>query len=243
VLTKAEIQRLRSLRDKKERESLGLFVVEGRKVVGELIESRFPLVELYATDAWRPAGTTAAARVVAVTAEEMQRISHFPTPSEVLAVGRMDRRALTPGLLETGLTVALDGVQDAGNVGTILRIADWFGFDRVLLSAECADVFSQKVINASMGSFARMPTFTAELPTVLATVKLPILGCDLTGDDVHEVGPLRDAVIVIGNEGHGLSPAVGACVTRKITIPRLGRAESLNAAVAAAIVCDNIRRG
>jgi TrmH family RNA methyltransferase len=217
-------------------------VVEGRKVVDELIHSGFPLVELYATDAWRPTQPIGIISAVAVSPVEMERISHFPTPSEVLAVGRIARPALTAGLLERGLTLALDGVQDAGNVGTILRIADWFGFERVLLSPDCADVFSQKVINASMGSFARLPTFTAELAAVLAPVKAPILGCDLAGDDVHKVGTLRDAVIVIGNEGHGLSPAVAARVTRRVTIPRLGRAESLNAAVAAAIVCDNLRR-
>lgn len=238
MLTKAEIQRLRSLRDKKARESLGLFVVEGRKVVGELLASGFPLVAIYATGAWRPA----APEVIAVSPAEMERISHFPTPSEVLAVGRIERPALPRGLLDHGLTLVLDGVQDAGNVGTIIRVADWFGFDRVLLSPDCADRFSQKVINASMGSFARVPIYTTDVAGALAAVQAPVLGCDLTGDDVHRLGPQRDAVIVIGNEGHGLSPAVAARVTRRITIPKRGRAESLNAAVAAAIVCDNVRR-
>jgi TrmH family RNA methyltransferase len=177
----------------------------------------------------------------------MARASHFPTPSTVLAVGKISRPPLVADELARGLTLALDGVQDAGNVGTLLRIADWFACDRVVLSRDCADVFHQKAINASMGSFARVRTHTADLAAALTAAAahspgLPILGCDLAGDDVHALPSLRDAIIVIGSEGRGLSPAVAAHVTRRVTIPRYGRAESLNAAVAAAIVCDNLRR-
>jgi RNA methyltransferase, TrmH family len=236
MLTKAEIQRLRSLREKKERETLGLFVIEGEKVVAELVEAKFPFAEIYATPAWTGAKTRE------ITAEEMARASHFPTPSSVLAVGKIAREPLPTGGLDRGLTLALDGVQDAGNVGTLLRIADWFGFDRVVLSPDCADVFHQKVINASMGSFSRVRTHVADLGAALADTKAAILGCDLTGENVHAVRPLADAVVVIGSEGQGLSPAVKKRVTQFVTIPRYGRAESLNAGVAAAIVCDNLRR-
>jgi TrmH family RNA methyltransferase len=238
VLTKAELQRLRALREKKHREAEGVFVIEGEKVVAELLAARFPFVEIYATPAWPGAKTQA------ITPAEMERASHFPTPSSVLAVGKIARVPLAPGALDRGLTLALDGVQDAGNVGTLLRIADWFGFDRVVLSPDSADLFHQKVINASMGSFARVRAHTAELAPALAAVApaTPILGCDLEGDDVHALPPLRDAVVVIGSEGRGLSPAVAERLTRRVTIPRLGGAESLNAAVAAAIVCDNLRR-
>jgi TrmH family RNA methyltransferase len=111
-----------------------------------------------------------------------------------------------------------------------------------VLSPDCADLFHQKVINASMGSFARVRAHTADLAATLATAKVPVLGCDLTGDDVHGLPGLRNAVIVVGSEGHGLSAAVKKFVTHYITIPRFGGAESLNAAVAAAIVCDNLRR-
>ncbi len=266
-MTKAELQRLRSLREKKHRESLGLFVVEGEKVVGELLAAGFAFTEIYATDAWEdravggvppPRGLSSSSGVRAprpqiqptrVTVDEMARASHFPTPSTVLAVGPMVRTPLAPDTLSRGLTLALDGVQDAGNVGTLLRIADWFAFDRVVLSPDCADLFHQKVINASMGSFARVRAHTAELATVFAEFQRdpsrpapPILGCDLAGDDVHALPPLRDAIVVIGSEGRGLSPAVATHVTRRVTIPRFGGAESLNAAVAAAIVCDNLRR-
>ena len=256
-LAKADLARLRSLQEKKHREALGLFVVEGEKVVGELLAAGFPFVEIYATeeverglrtrsepvrpvrhslgDGGRPASTL-------VTPAEMARLSHYPTPSAVLAVGKINRTPLAADALNRGLTLALDGIQDPGNVGTLLRIADWFAFDRVLLSPDCADLFSQKVINASMGSFARVTAHTAPLAEALVGIKVPVLGCDLTGEDVHSLKPLRDAVVVIGSEGRGLSPAVSALVTQRVTIPKFGGAESLNAAVAAAIVCDNLRR-
>jgi TrmH family RNA methyltransferase len=268
MLTKAEIQRLRSLREKKHREELGLFVVEGEKVVGELLNANFPFEEIYATDAWlqirtnlpaSPASGSAAAvtdpapsaesspyppaRVVAITADEMSRASHYPTPSTVLAVGKIRRTPLAPGALNVGLTLALDGVQDPGNVGTLLRVAEWFALDRVLLSPDCADLFHQKVINASMGSFGRVKVHTVDLAAAFEdTHHLAILGCDLTGESVHAIGSHSNAVIVIGSEGRGISSEVREYLTQTITIPRYGGAESLNAGIAAAIVCDNLRR-
>jgi TrmH family RNA methyltransferase len=249
-LTKAGITRLRSLREKKHREELGLFVVEGEKVVGELLAAGYPFVEVYATDQverdlrarLESARRSVSTLIVDISAAEMERISHYPTPSPVLAVGRINRVPMPAGALASGLTLALDGIQDPGNVGTLLRIADWFACDRVLLSPDCADLFSQKVINASMGSFARVACHTAVLADVLAGAGVSVLGCDLSGDEVHALPPLRDAVVVIGSEGRGLSAPVAACLSRRVTIPRFGGAESLNAAVAAAIVCDNLRR-
>ncbi len=239
-LTKAELARVRALREKKHREAAGLFVVEGEKVVTELLAGGAPLLEIYATPAWTGAHNDP--RLYLISDTDMARLSHFPAPASVLAVGRIDRRTLTAGTCDQGLTLALDGVQDAGNVGTLLRIADWFGFDRVLLSPDCADLYSQKVINASMGSFLRVATYTVSVAETLVDATAPVLGCDLEGDDVHGLGALPDAIVVIGSEGRGLSPSVRACVTRFVTIPKFGAAESLNAAVAAAIVCDNLRR-
>lgn len=248
-LTKAEISRLRDLREKKAREVAGLFVVEGPKVVGELLAAGAPLSELYTTPAWSPTSYTAGTctlRIVPVSEAEMARISHYPTPSPVLAVGRLTRATLTPGELSRGLTLALDGIQDPGNVGTLVRLADWFGFARVLLSPDSADLFSQKVINASMGSYARMRVITTELGPAIRSAPdgpgVPVLGCDLEGDSVYDLAPLADAVVVIGSEGRGPGPAVRAAVTRWVTIPRHGKAESLNAAVAAGIVCAALRR-
>ena len=236
MLTRTEVQRLRSLRDKKHREELGLFIVEGEKTVAELLAANYPLEEIYATASWDRPGTRE------VGEAEMARISGLPAPTAVLALARIVREPLPAGGLDRGFTLALDGVQDPGNVGTLLRVADWYGLSRVVLSPECADLFSPKVIAASMGSFARVPVHTADLPAALGSAAVPVLGCDLQGEDVRSLAPRRDAVIVIGSEGRGLSDAVRRRVTHFITIARYGRAESLNAAVAAAIVCDNLRR-
>jgi TrmH family RNA methyltransferase len=236
MLTKSEIQRLRSLREKKHREALGLFLIEGEKGVADLLAAGFPLGEIYATPDWK------GPRTREVSPAEMERISQLPTPSPVLGLGAISRPPLPAGGLDRGLTLALDGVQDPGNVGTLLRIADWFALDRVVLSPDCADPFSPKVIHASMGSFSRVTVHTANLPAALAAAKAPVFGCDLEGVDVHRLAPMQDAVIVVGSEGGGLSDGVRALVTTRITIPRHGKAESLNVAIAAAIICDNLRR-
>jgi TrmH family RNA methyltransferase len=235
-MTRAELELLRSLRDKKHREELGLYAVEGEKIVAELLAAGHPFEKVYATGAWK------GERTHEIGEPDMARISHFPAPSSVLAVGRIRRDALGAGELDRGLTLALDGVQDPGNVGTILRIADWFAIDRVVLSPSCADLHSQKVIQASMGSFARVRAIVAELAGALSGVKAPVIGCALEGRDVHALPALRDAVIVVGSEGRGLSGEAQKRLSYSVTIPRLGAAESLNAAVAAAIVCDNLRR-
>jgi TrmH family RNA methyltransferase len=236
ALARADVARLRSLREKRGRDEAGLFAVEGEKAVSELLAAGYPLEEIYATDAW------AGRRTVAVSAADMARISHFPTPSSVLALARLRREPLAAGALSRGLTLALDGVQDPGNVGTLWRIADWFACARLLLSPDCADPYAPKVIQASMGSFGRVPLHVADLPGALAAAGVPVLGCELAGEDIHRFPPPADAVVVIGSEGRGLSPEVSARLTHRVTIPGHGRAESLNAAVAAAIVCDNLRR-
>jgi len=248
MINKSHITRLRSLQEKRNREALGLFVVEGEKVVVELLKnSAYAPIELYLTEDG-PSAIRAHPLAQVITAEQMQRISHFPTPSTTYAVIPQQRLSIDITDLRRGRTLALDGVQDAGNVGTLIRIADWFGFDRVLLSPDCADLFSQKVINASMGSFTHLAVHTHPLAPTLrevvsgAKIHPEILGCDLAGEDVHTVGPMTDVVIVIGSEGRGLSKEVRECVTRFVTIPRFGQAESLNAATAAAIVCDQMRR-
>lgn len=236
MITRAELQLLRSLRDKRHREELGLFAVEGEKIVAELLAAGHPFEKVYATKAW------AGDRTHEISEADMARASHFPTPSSVLAVGKIRRAELPPGELDRGLTLALDGVQDPGNVGTILRIADWFAFQRVLLSPACADLHSQKVIQASMGSFARVRAFVAPLGDALAATKATVIGCALEGRDIHTLPALADAVILIGSEGRGLSEEAARRVSFNVTIPRMGKAESLNAATAAAIVCDNVRR-
>ena len=234
-MTRAQLQLLKSLREKRGREEHGLYVVEGERIVGELLAAGHAFVEVFATSEWKGLRTQEASE------SEMAKASHFPTPSPVIAVGRIRREPLGQRELANGLTLALDGVQDPGNVGTILRVADWFGFARVVLSPSCADLHSQKVIQASMGSFARVRAAVSPL-SVLGEAGVPVVGCELGGRSVHMIQAVRDAIFVIGSEGRGLSDEVKSVLSYSVTIPRVGAAESLNAAVAAAVVCDNVRR-
>ncbi|HLP02497.1 MAG TPA: RNA methyltransferase [Opitutaceae bacterium] len=249
MLPAAEIKRLQRLRDDDRfRRNEGVFIVEGDKAVREFVDSGRFRGDLYVTPEWAGWRRDGTARDLTfacheTSAAEMARISHLPSPSSVLAVLAYP----TPPLLDlaqlrSGFTLALDAVQDPGNVGTIIRVADWYGFDRVLLGDGCADPFSQKVVNASKGSLARAELHRVELPAVLAAAGAPVLGCDLDGADLHQLAAPAAAIVVIGSEGRGLSAPVRATLTQRVTIPAFGRAESLNAAVAAAIVCDNLRR-
>ncbi len=249
MIPAAEIKRLQRLRDDERfRRDEGVFLVEGDKAVREFVDFGRFAGDLYVTPTWAgwQRDTTAHEQPYTfheTTDAEMARISHLPSPSSILAV--LARPAPVPfdlAQLGVGFTLALDAVQDPGNVGTILRIADWYGLDRVLLSEGCADPYSQKVVNASKGSLARTELHRVDLPAVLAAAGVPVLGCDLDGADVHTLAAPAAAVVVVGNEGRGLSPAVLAALTQRVSIPAYGRAESLNAAVAAAIVCDNLRR-
>lgn len=244
MLDRSEIKRLQTLRDQElARRADGVFLIEGEKAVREYLrESRFP-IRLYTT-APISADDAGRAEVTTITPLEMARVTHLPSPSTMLAVvHRPEEVAPDAEALSHGYSLALDCVQDPGNVGTLIRIADWYGFNAVLLGDGCADPFTQKVVNASKGSLARMPVHRVDLPVTLAAARnLAVLGCDLAGENIHALTPPASAIVVIGSEGRGLSPAVAACVTQKITIPSFGASESLNAAIAGAIVCDNLRR-
>ena len=249
MLTAAEIKRLQRLRDDERfRRDEGVFLVEGDKAVREFVHFGRFSGDLYVTPTWAGWSRDATAHELPytfheTTEAEMARISHLPSPSSILAVlARPAAKPLDFAQLRVGFTLALDAVQDPGNVGTIIRIADWYGFDRLLIGEGCADPFSQKVVNASKGSLARAELHRVDLPATLATAGVPVLGCDLDGESIHTLAAPAAAIVVVGSEGRGLSPAVRATVTQRVTIPSYGRAESLNAAIAAAIVCDNLRR-
>ena len=236
MLTKAEIQRLRSLREKRHREELGLFLIEGEKGVADLVAGGFPLEEIYATPDWKGPKTCDVSR---------PRWSGSATCRPPRPSWRSAAFQGFPSLRTVWIAVCRwhsMACRIRAMYSTLLRVADWFALDRVVLSPDCADPFSPKVIHASMGSFSRVTLHTADLPAALAAARAPVFGCDLGGEDVHRLPPVQDAVIVIGSEGRGLSDGVRALVTTRITIPRHGRAESLNAAIAAAIICDNLRR-
>lgn len=246
------IQKLvRSLELKKNRRREGLFVAEGPKVVGDLMR-RYRPTHLIATREWLDLNGDASVDgclTVEATDEELRRTSFLQHPQQVIGVFPLPAEQTLPTAetFSCELCLALDGVQDPGNVGTILRVADWFGIHTVVCSHETADVFSPKVVQATMGSIARMNVSYADLPTLLSSLPadVPVYGTLLDGNNIYEETLTKNGIIVMGNEGNGLSEAVRQRVTKRLLIPSYGNersAESLNVAIATAIVCAEFRR-
>lgn len=242
MLTAAQRKDIIALQRKKERDDRRQFLVEGPKLVEELLASGWPVERVVAVGGWAE-GRELPCPLHIVPPSELERVSAMETPNQVLAVARMPAAASLPAV-PAGLVLALDGIQDPGNLGTILRTADWFGVERVVCSPDCADRFSPKVVQASMGSLFRVPPSVAPLAPWLGGLPagVDVAGAFLGGENVY-AGPLpTPAVLVLGSEGRGISDAVAAKVRRRITIPRPGRGESLNAAIAAALLCAEWRR-
>lgn len=242
---------MRSLGDKRAREEAGLFVAEGEKLVRELLASGLGVRRVYTVDP-----SLALRDDISISAKEMERISHLKTPTDVLALVEIPRRKFDPETLKNSLTLALDGVQNPGNMGTIIRLADWFGIRRVLCSADCADCWNPKVVQATMGAATRVEVHYGDLGEMLnetCMYKLPVFGTFLEGEAIYDASLPPAGVIVLGSEGRGISPEVARRVTRKLFIPPFPREssrenpggnpapESLNVAVAAAIVCSEFR--
>jgi RNA methyltransferase, TrmH family len=242
MLSKANIKFIKSLQVKKYRKQEQCFVVEGAKSVLELLDSDFEVLTVYGTGKFLstiqiPVST----RAEAATEEELQSAGEFQTNSTALAVARMKPNepiVLTPG--EFGL--ALDDIRDPGNLGTIIRTADWYGVSKIVVSEETADFYNSKVITSTMGSFTRVKIFYTDLKTFLANASTSIYGAYLDGQDVHKKAFNGGGYVLIGNESRGISPDLEQLVTERITIPKFGKAESLNAAIATAVILDNIRR-
>ncbi|MDR2882731.1 MAG: RNA methyltransferase [Alistipes sp.] len=247
-MTKAEIRSVRSLDDKRAREETGLFVAEGEKLVRELLASDFRVRRVYCT------GGDFGAATEHVPPREMERASRLRTATGVLALVEIPRRRLDEAALRGRLTLALDGVQNPGNMGTIIRLADWFGIRDVLCSADSADCWNPKVVQATMGAITRVAVHYGDLGAMVATAAadlsapgpLPVYGTFLEGESVYDAGLSAAGIVVLGSEGRGISAEIERLVTRKIFIPPHpagGSApESLNVAVAAAIVCSEFRR-
>ena len=232
MLTNAEIKRIKSLKDKKFRDEYGQFVVEGEKLVGEALESAFHVAAVY--------------RQSEIGQETMSRISQLSSPSPVLAV--VDKPEPCSVALDRGLYLGLDSIRDPGNMGTILRLADWFGINTIFASIDSVEIFNPKVVQASMGSIFRVRTLYCDLPEICRRFRhadMPVYGTFLDGESVDTFAFRPDDIVVIGSESAGISPQVAQCVTHRITIPRGegsgSSAESLNAAVAAAIVMQQWR--
>lgn len=244
-LSKNKIKYVRSLADKKGRRQQGAFVAEGPKAVGDLMEALQPLLLIH-TPQWKAAAGIEAEDIT-VSEEELRKVSFLQHPQDVLAVFPL--METTDGRLDTTkLSLALDGVQDPGNVGTIVRIADWFGITDIFCSPDTADIFNPKVVQATMGSLARIHVCYTDLRQLTATVPddYPIYVTALDGADIYSAPLTANGLIVMGNEGKGVSEAMRNAATRLLRIPSYppGRAtaDSLNVAVATAIVCSVFRK-
>lgn len=235
---------------KKFRTREGVFVAEGPKVVEDLMEVMRPK-RLIATNEWINNKQTGGIEIDIVTEEELARLSFLQHPQQVLAVFPILSNNQSEDYtkeLKGKLTLALDSVQDPGNLGTIIRIADWFGIETIICSHETADVYNPKVVQATMGSIARVKVIYTDLQKTLKHLSesLPIYGTFLNGDNIYKSNLSNDGVIVMGNEGRGISKEVAKVITNRILIPNYpeGRkcADSLNVAIATAITCAEFRK-
>ena len=244
MLSKNQIKLIKSLETKKNRKREGLFVAEGPKVVGDLLRAGYQPHSIYAT----PQCSLFNAKCSTVTDDELHRISFLQHPQEVLAIFHIptppqpsDTRPQT-----SALSLALDGVQDPGNVGTIIRIADWFGITQIFCSPDTADVYNPKVVQATMGSLAHVSITYCDLVPLLREANVPVYGTLLDGQDIYQQPLSAEGILVMGNEGNGISPEVRQLVTNKLLIPNFNNntetAESLNVAIATAITCSEFRR-
>ena len=244
MLSRNSIKRVKSLQQKKFRNELGLFIAEGTKLVDELISSNFEIEEIYHTEQYLV--TNVNCLVHKVSQSEMERISGLVTPSPVLAAVRFPTYKLDVDPSKE-LVLALDTIQDPGNMGTIIRLADWFGIDNIVCSHGCADAFAPKAIQATMGAIAHVKVHYTDLITWLSqhTVNCPIIGACMDGENIYKAKKEHAGIIVMGNEGNGISPAVDKLITHRIHIPTFARGrqkvESLNVAMATAIILSEFK--
>ncbi|MDO4758459.1 MAG: RNA methyltransferase [Rikenellaceae bacterium] len=243
-MTKAEIQLIRALQDKRTRTEEGLFVAEGEKLIGEIRASKLRIRKIFCLE-----GLFEGAEVECVSAKEMERLSLLKTPSKAVALVEIPRYELRAKQLKNKLVLALDEVQNPGNLGTIIRLADWFGITDIICSRDSADCFNPKVVQATMGAILRVRVHYVDLEPFLqeaAAHGMAIYGTFLEGENLYSTTLDEGGIIVMGNEGRGISEGVGRCVTHKILIPAYPAdrptSESLNVAMATGIVCAEFRR-
>lgn len=248
ALSKNRIKYIHSLELKKNRDAAGVFLAEGPKVVSELL-GHFPCQLLAATSGWQPPCTgMQAEESVEVTTEELTRASLLRTPQQVLAIFRKRKDIDNKTEIFRSLCLALDGVQDPGNLGTIIRLADWFGIRYIFCSPDTADVYSPKAVQATMGSLARVHVHVADLPSLIRDLPegTPIYGTFLDGENMYEKTLSNNGLLIMGNEGRGIRDEVRELVNQRLFIPAYpeerGASESLNVGVATAIVCAEFRR-
>lgn len=245
MLSKSQISFIKSLHQKKYRKENGIFIIEGIKSIVEFLNSDYQLHSIYYTPkilATLPK-VSANINLFEVTETELQKISTLQTPQSILALVHIPvLKEINVAHLQKRFTLVLDDVQDPGNFGTIIRTADWFGIKNIICSENTVEAYNPKTVQSTMGSLCRVNISYTNLLPFLSKVKIPIYGALLNGENIYKNKWGNEGLILLGNEGHGISQALIEKITVPITIPRFGEAESLNVAVSAAIFCSEISR-
>ncbi|KPZ68672.1 23S rRNA (guanosine-2'-O-)-methyltransferase RlmB [Pseudoalteromonas sp. P1-26] len=241
MISKNQLKLIRALGQKKYRKQYNQYLVQGEKNVLELLNSGFSIAHIFATPAFISAHQSALAAHQVIEADEdsLTKASTLVSNNAAIAVVDMPSEQALP---TSGLILALDGVSDPGNLGTIIRVADWYGIKHIVTSKDSADAYNPKTISATMGSFARVSVSQTDLTSYLPSLKLPVYGAFLEGENIHKTALKQDAVLLMGSESHGIRTDCESLVTDKITIPAYGQAESLNVAMATGIILDNFKR-
>ena len=245
MLSKSQISFIKSLHQKKYRKEHGLFLVEGIKSITEFIQSNYEMHSIfYNSEQFNLLPKLAAnINLFEVNNVELGKISTLQTPQGFLAVVRIPKKEIIDqSALKNNFTLVLDGVQDPGNFGTIIRTADWFGFKQIICSEDTVEAFNPKTVQATMGSLARVDIYYEDLPSFLSLNRLPIFGALLDGESIYKTNWGKEGLVILGNEGKGISAEIIKKVNHPVTIPRFGEAESLNVAVSAAVFCSELVR-
>lgn len=252
MLSKNQKKLIASMAQKKQRDNHGLFLAEGPKTVSDLLEAGMKPTLVAHTENWSlPLSCLSdSLELMPITQKELDSASHLKTPQQVLALFKQPQYPVNNNAIYKELTLVLDGIQDPGNMGTIVRLADWFGISQIVCSMDTVDVFNPKVVQATMGAIARIKVHYVQLPAFLQQYREkcdnPIYGTYLEGENIYKKSLIAPSLIVMGNEGNGIRAENVPFITHKITIPTFPigtpTSESLNVGVAAAIVCAEFRR-
>ena len=237
MVSKSQIKLITSLAQKKYRQQNALFVVEGIKGIREFLDSSYVLHSLYALE-----GVFEDQNATEVSPAELKKISFLKTPQKALALFEIPKQRLE---IKSGFQLVLDEVRDPGNLGTLIRLCDWYGIEHLICSEQTVDCFNPKVVQATMGSLTRVNLVYTDLETYLSKQKLPVYGAFMDGENVYRSQLPEEAILVLGNEANGISAAVSEKIQQKISIPQFGSSttESLNVAIAGAILVSEFKRG
>ena len=241
MISKAQLKFIKSLQIKKYRKQEQCFLVEGAKSVQELVTSDFEVELIAGVPEFLATGQWHGIETIEVSENELESLGEFQSNNGAVAVARM--KPNDPIHIKADeFSVVLDDIRDPGNLGTIIRTADWYGIDKIIASSETADFYNSKVITSTMGSFTRVKVYYTDLEQYLTSNTHRVFGAYLEGRSVYSTEFGKGGLILIGSESHGISSKLERFVTDKITIPRVGKAESLNAGIATAVILDNLRR-